>query len=114
VPSKFKVGNFGLGQWVVIQRSNLKTMTAERKQKLDAIGFVWNLSNKAWEEGFSKLLKFKKTEGHCNVPRGTMLDHLNLYNWCAVQKRNGNKMVADRKQRLEDIGFIWGATKDKP
>ena len=44
-------------------------MSAERKQRLDAIGFVWDPLESAWEEGFAALTTFKAREGHCRVPQ---------------------------------------------
>ena len=35
-------GTFKLGQWVSHQRTNKDTMPAERRKRLDAIGFVWD------------------------------------------------------------------------
>src|SRR5215469_11826477 len=40
----------------------------ERKRRLDAIGFVWDWIDQRWEYGFTALLKFKRREGHCQVP----------------------------------------------
>ena len=35
---------------------------------MDAIGFVWDPLESAWEEGFAALTTFKTREGHCHVP----------------------------------------------
>ena len=43
-------------------------MSTERRQRLDAIGFVWDPLESAWEEGFAALTTFKAREGHCDVP----------------------------------------------
>ncbi len=42
VLKRFKEGDFPLGQWVSVQRRNQTNLKAERVQKLDEIGFVWN------------------------------------------------------------------------
>ena len=43
-------------------------MPADRKQRLDTIGFVWDPLESAWKEGFAALTAFKAREGHCRVP----------------------------------------------
>jgi hypothetical protein len=35
-------GKFKLGQWVVTQRYLSGSLSAERKKRLDKIGFIWN------------------------------------------------------------------------
>jgi Helicase associated domain len=35
---------------------------------LDAIGFVWNSHQVAWEEKYYELQEFAQRHGHCNVP----------------------------------------------
>ena len=46
LPQTFKVDGFNLGQWIQTQRKAKDTMPAERKQRLDAIGFVWDASKR--------------------------------------------------------------------
>ena len=38
-----KEDDFKLGSWVRTQRRNKETLTPERKQRLDALGFVWEV-----------------------------------------------------------------------
>ena len=88
-------------------------MSPERKQKLNDIGFTWSTLTETWEEGFEKLLQFKKTECHCRVPQRLKLDGVNLGNWVSHQRTAKDSMSPERKQRLDDIGFIWDASKGK-
>ncbi|MDA9075036.1 helicase associated domain-containing protein, partial [Amylibacter sp.] len=89
------------------------SMSPERRQRLDGIGFVWNIVTEAWEEGFSKLLQFKEAEGHCRVAQATEINGFNLGQWVYVQRRAKDSMSPERKQRLDGIGFIWAASKGK-
>jgi intein-encoded DNA endonuclease-like protein len=84
-------------------------MPAERKQRLDAIGFVWDGLEDAWEEGFSALSQFKAREGQCNVPSSYIEGAFNLGRWVRYQSTNKDMMPAERKQRLDEIGFVWDA-----
>ena len=88
-------------------------MSPERKQRLDDIGFIWDPFAEAWEEGFNKLLQFKEQEGHCKVPVTYEIAGFNLGNWVGTQRRAKDSMSPERKQRLDDIGFIWDASKGK-
>jgi len=61
-------GGFRLGQWVSVQRYRKDLLSAKRKRRLDAIGFVWDYRDHRWEQHFAALLNFKRREGHCRVP----------------------------------------------
>ena len=113
VTKTFKVDGFNLGQWVGNQRSSRDSLSPELKQRLDDIGFVWDPIAEQWEEGFSKLLQFKRREGHCKVPASFKVDEFNLGRWVNTQRQSKDSMSPERKQRLDAIGFIWDALKDK-
>jgi Helicase associated domain len=110
--SRFHVeGNYQLGPWVSVQRYNYKnnTLSVERTRRLEAIGFVWSWPNYLWEQGFTALLKFKRREGHCRVPMSHSEGKFRLGYWVSTQRQNKNEMSAERKARLNKIGFIWKA-----
>jgi len=50
----------------------IKRLSLERKEKLDAIGFVWSLRSKRiddhWDEMFKQLAEYKNQHGDCLVP----------------------------------------------
>ena len=56
-------------------------MPAERRQRLDAIGFVWDALESRWEEGFAALKTFKAREGHCLVPADHVEGTFKLGQW---------------------------------
>ena len=113
VPMDFKLDGYNLGTWVSNQRTDKDSISSELKQRLDDIGFIWDALTEAWEKGFTKLLKFKETKGHCNVPKRFKLDGYNLGQWVSTQRKNQGIMSPEREQRLDDIGFIWDNSKDK-
>jgi hypothetical protein len=107
-PSRHHVeDNFKLGDWVSVQRYRKKFAPIERKQLLDAIGFVWDWRDYLWEQNFAALLKFKRREGHCCVPTPYTEGDLKLGWWVATQRRNKKEMSAERRRRLNKIGFVW-------
>jgi hypothetical protein len=99
-PSRYHLeGKFKLGQWVVTQRYLKDDLSIERKRRLDAIGFVWDWLDHLWEQNFSALKKFKRRKGHCCVPIIYKEGDLKLGWWVATQRRNRNKMSAERRAR---------------
>ena len=103
-------GNFKLGQWVTVQRYRQGFLPAERKRRLDAIGFVWDWRDRLWEQNFAALLKFKRREGHCCVPTFHQEGKYKLGWWVSTQRRNRKEMSAERRARLNKIGFVWKVT----
>jgi hypothetical protein len=107
VPGSHVEGAFKLGRWVNMQRHKMVAMSAARMQQLDAIGFVWNAIESAWEERFAILKEFKAREGHCRVPTIQFEGSINLGNWVRTQRRNRDRMSSERRRRLDEIGFVW-------
>ncbi|MDB3928936.1 Helicase associated domain protein [Paracoccaceae bacterium] len=103
VPHNRKKDTYGLGGWVVTQRTKKLTMSPERKQRLDALGFAWDANTNLWEAGFSKLLQFKEREGHCVVPIKYSEDGYNLRSWVQNQRTNKSKLSPECKQRLGPV-----------
>ena len=58
------------------------TLTAERKAKLDSIGFVWEPYDEQWNEMFEKLKAYKREHGDCLVPAAIPKDKHLVY-WVA-------------------------------
>ena len=100
-------GEFTLGAWVSTQRYLKDKLSAERKRRLDNLGFVWNWRDYLWERGFANLLKFKRREGHCRVPSVRKEENHNLGYWVSTQRKNQKQMSAERKARLNKIKFAW-------
>ena len=61
----------------------------------------------AWEKGFAALIKFKAREGHCRVRRLHIEGKYKLGQWVANQRA---KVSAERRMRLNNIGFVWRAS----
>jgi phage-related protein len=55
---------YPLGQWVSVQRTVRDTMPPERKARLDAIGFIWDVIGDQWENGFQHLQAFINEHRH--------------------------------------------------
>ena len=88
VPLSHKENGFMLGQWVDRQRQTRSTMTVERRQQLEKIGFVWKPLDASWEDGFNCLKDFQKRASHCRVPHGHKEGNFPLGQWISVQRAN--------------------------
>ena len=98
---------FKLGQWVSVQRYGQHLLPVERKRRLDGIRFVWDWIDYRWEQGFTALLKFKRREGHCCVPISHNEGKMRLGWWVSTQRVRRRELSAERRARLNKIGFVW-------
>ena len=103
-----------LASWVDVQRQNHRdgVLSAERKTRLDELGFDFDPHASAWEAMFAELLRYKEKHGHTNVPPGRAYKehpHPELAGWVNKQRTAHAKgrLPADRKDRLDAVGFIW-------
>jgi len=75
--------------------SVLKRLTQERKDKLEALGFVWSLRNKRvddhWDEMFNQLVDYKEKHGDCLVP-SRFEDNFKLGKWVETQRYEYTKL----------------------
>ena len=139
VPQTYK-DNIQLARWVSSQREMWKqldrekkscstnkprvkvcnTITDERIQLLEKVGFHFSIFHKSFIEKVSQLKLFKETHGHLNVKCSG--DTKKLYDWIHRQRnlfrqymeggkfsdRTGsNPMTSERVAMLEEIGFDW-------
>lgn len=125
----------GLGEWVSTQRKDMKQyksggsgggdgkmgskkcyLTRERIDKLNSIGFEWDLND--WDQTFTQLIKFKEANGHCSVSR--VQDGI-LARWVAYQReqyrkhKDGKKctITANQIEKLDSIEFDWSKNKKR-
>jgi len=115
VPAEWKE-NPKLGQWCNVQRRTYRKnkLSAERIQRLEKLGFVWERLENSWEDRFAALVYYNQTHGDCNVPN-KWKDDPSLGQWCQTQRRvyKNNKLSPERIKRLEEIGFEWGRIASK-
>jgi len=124
VPQKYPP-NPSLGTWVNKQRmeykllmdKNKSSMTDERLDALQSIGFTWakRKGQATWDAKFSQLLDYKSINGDCLIPTKYSKD-LALGRWVSTQREQyrmfkqgdpKSKMTVDRAGKLEEVGFVW-------
>ena len=112
VPSNWPE-NPKLGMWVHRQRStwNKGRLPDTRRERLDALGFVWDPFDAAWEKMFEALVHYKEQYGHCKVPK-RWPENPKLGRWVNSQRTAWNKgRLSDaRMERLDALGFVLGKT----
>jgi hypothetical protein len=125
--SQHQSQNIKLGRWVCKQRDAKRKflLSEERQQKLNSIGFVWNLisSKVDWDVRFQELLLYFQTHGDFNVP--PRYPHKTLLAIWVSEQRNYHdlkhrgeqtSLTPLREAKLDAIGFTWivGGTEEEP
>ena len=84
-------------------------LPAERRQRLEALGFDWDPVRTRWEKMSDRLARYKDRFGHCNVP-ANWLEDPHLAHWVTGQRQLGRRgrLPAEHRQRLDALGFMWG------
>ncbi len=115
VPRSFKTGDgYRLGQWVGVQRTKKDTLSPERRRRLDELGFVWNVRERHWEEGFTRLQTYRKTNNDCRVPQSFKTeDGYRLGSWAQNQRNGRNALSPERRRRLDELGFVRDPLKQQ-
>ena len=83
----------------------------DRRAALDAIGFVWDPREDAWQRTLVALTAFREAHGHCRVPRShTTSDGFQLGRAvCKIRspRQDYVKGRPDRRAQLEAVDFVW-------
>jgi len=105
-------GELKLGAWVKTQRSNRYTLSPEKIQQLERLGFSWDPRAEAWEANFAALQMFHAREGHCRVPGDHQEDGLKLGIWVENQRVKRDELSPEQIERLTGLGLSWDPRAD--
>ena len=81
----------------------------EKRERLDALGFVWDKLKQKWEDNFSALKIFKEREGHCRVPYEHTENGYPIGQWIVSLRSRISELSDDRCRSLDEMGFVWDA-----
>jgi superfamily II DNA or RNA helicase len=101
---------YKLGIWVSAQRKNETTLAPERRERLEALdGWVWDIKEAQWEEGFQHLEDYIAREGHARVPQVYATpEGYKLGTWVNWQRNKKDTLEPERRDRLEALdGWVW-------
>jgi predicted helicase/uncharacterized protein (DUF2384 family) len=100
---------YPLGTWVMTQRTNFKSLSPERRARLDKLGFVSDPFEQQWEEAFHLLEKYVAANGHALVPKNYVDPETKypLGTWVSRQRFESQKLTPERRARLDKLGFVW-------
>jgi len=95
-----------LSRWVNEMRRlyNENRLPLDRIQKLNNIGFIWNMEDEHFSLNLIKLKRFSKRSGHFDVPQTGKTRKLG--SWVA-QIRSRGLVKRHHIQALDEIGFVW-------
>jgi hypothetical protein len=95
-----------LSRWVNEMRRlyNENRLPLNRIQKLNSIGFIWNMEDEQFSENLGKLRRFLKKNGHFDVPQTGRTKKLG--SWVA-QIRSRGLVKKHHIEALNEIGFVW-------
>lgn len=115
-----------LGAWISYLRNlnnkgheaRAKTLSPERRARLNSIGMIWDVHDTQWEMYFSAAEKYFKKHKNLMVPDSFVTkDGIRLGAWVyrmrsLYEKKDRTGLNEERIQRLEAIGMVWQNRKD--
>jgi Helicase associated domain len=99
----------------------MSTLTDERVERLNSVGFVWSSHHTTFEERLDELRMFQQETGHCNVP-SQYPPNQKLSTWVKCQRRQYKLLMEGQKSNMTDErieilnkhGFVWEIRKHPP
>lgn len=97
-----------LHEWVRLLVHSKDKLSAFKKQKLDAIDFLWsrggNYKDELWGKMYEELVVFRDKHGHCDVSV-KYPENRRLASW--VKGQRTKQISGDKRDKLSTIGFCW-------
>ncbi len=115
-------GKIRLGGWISTQRQSFSNLSKERRELLQAIGFILNASTEKWNRSYRCAKAYYEHYGNLNIPYhfktndGYTYDEngvVDLYTWVAFHRTNFSKLSKERKELLKSIGLILNPLEEK-
>lgn len=118
VPQSYvSADGYRLGAWLTAQRSNYKKnkqwlLRADRVERLEAAGIVWDINEAAWEEALARFRALPiDADGRRSVTSNFVsVDGFRLGQWQLRQRSLfARELMSDAHvAKLNGAGFVWG------
>jgi len=106
-----------IGSWAENQREQYRygKQTKERIERLESIGFVWDVTTKRWEDNFALLQNIYLAGGDANVKKHIEIDGRKIGLWLYKQRSDfkSGTLLSDRFIKLCDIGVRFENTQKR-
>jgi hypothetical protein len=102
VTNKFVLNNLKLGRWVEHVRRGEIQVPHDVLDRLNSLGFIWNVYEHNFNVAYRALEVFKEAHGHLKVPKSFVVDDINLGVWLSNIKRRGCSLK--EQSRLKALG----------
>lgn len=113
----FKLGDgYSLGQWVSTQRDRFKSLTSERRLRLESLpGWSFDPHSARWSTGYQHLREYFETSGNCFVARDFKTPNgFPLGQWIRTQRARKKFHSPNRLAKLEAIaGWSWNVIDEQ-
>ncbi|MEV6849222.1 Helicase associated domain protein [Actinoplanes sp. NPDC051411] len=109
VPEGHIEDGIDLNSWLCTQRNTNRagTLTADRRDKLEELGIVWEPMKSGWARNLAAATAFYQREGHLRVPTDHREADVALYTWVSRHRRlaRAGTVAPDKLAALQAIGF---------
>ncbi|MBF0419069.1 MAG: Helicase associated domain protein [Magnetococcales bacterium] len=104
-----------LGEWADRQRLlwQKERLDENRRQRLEAVGFIWDLEATEWQEQFQRFRMIVVTLGRWPGIDHPILDELRPWLEEQRQLRVKNRLHPARCNQLNALGFIWSTRQEQ-
>ncbi|RAU98777.1 helicase [Mycobacterium colombiense] len=119
VPHSLVQDGYRLGGWVNNQRTNYSkgTLRPEYAKRLESLpGWVWDVIESKWDEGFRNLVDYMKDHDGATPPPRYRQGDYSLGSWVGTQRTTyrAGRLRDDRARRLEALsGWSWDTKADQ-
>jgi len=88
-------------------------MSDEEMRLLDLLGLTWKSRDVGtWEDRLAEVVAFKAKNGHCEIPlKYRENPKLGRFVNAMRSQRNSGRLSPERIEKLDAIGFVWGASR---
>lgn len=93
-----------LGKWVGKQRTKWDKLTDDQRDRLKSLkGWILDVREAQWEEGFAHLERYAAEHGSVTVLKEAVVDGYRLGQWAAHQRLSWDSLTPDKQTRLRSL-----------